>query len=74
MDEHCGALVEGKVKGTMTTAEYDQAVYDLVNFLEYLAEPVAVKRQAIGYYVLGFLVILFIFVYFLNREFWREIH
>jgi ubiquinol-cytochrome c reductase cytochrome b subunit len=27
-----------------------------------------------GYYVLGFLLILFVFVYFLNREFWREIH
>lgn len=74
MDEHCGALVEGKVKGTMTTAEFDQAMYDLVNFLEYVAEPAAVKREAIGYYVLGFLIILFIFVYFLNREFWREIH
>ena len=74
VDEHCGALKEGKIKGTMTTAEFDAAVYDLVNFLEYVAEPVAVKRQSIGFYVLGFLVILFIFVYFLNREFWREIH
>jgi ubiquinol-cytochrome c reductase cytochrome b subunit len=74
MDEHCGALKEGKVKGSMSAAEFDVAVYDLVNFLEYLAEPIAVKRQAIGYYVLGFLIILFIFVYFLNREFWREIH
>jgi ubiquinol-cytochrome c reductase cytochrome b subunit len=74
VDEHCGTLKEGKVKGNMSGAEFDEAVYDLVNFLEYLAEPVAVKRQSMGYYVLGFLVILFIFVYFLNREFWREIH
>ncbi len=74
IDEHCGALKEGKVKGSMSQAEFDEAVYDLVNFLEYVAEPIAVKRQGIGYYVLGFLVILFIFVYFLNREFWREIH
>ncbi len=74
IDEHCGALKEGKVKGSMSQAEFDEAVYDLVNFLEYVAEPIAVKRQGIGYYVLGFLVILFIFVYFLNREFWRDIH
>jgi ubiquinol-cytochrome c reductase cytochrome b subunit len=74
LDEHCGSLKEGKIKGSMTAEEFDQAVYDLVNFLEYLAEPIAVKRQSIGYYVLGFLVILFIFVYFLNREFWRDIH
>jgi ubiquinol-cytochrome c reductase cytochrome b subunit len=74
MDEHCGALKEGSIKGTMSTAEYDQAVYDLVNFMEYVAEPAAMKRETIGYYVLGFLLILFVFVYFLNREFWREIH
>jgi ubiquinol-cytochrome c reductase cytochrome b subunit len=74
MDEHCGALKEGKIKGSLSAAEFDQAVYDLVNFLEYVAEPIAVKRQAMGYYVLGFLLILFVFVYFLNREFWREIH
>jgi len=74
MDEHCGALVEGKIKGSMSTEDYDQAVYDLVNFLEYMGEPIAEKREHIGYWVLGFLLILFVFVYFLNREFWREIH
>ncbi len=74
VDEHCGSLKEGNVKGSMSAEEFDQAVYDLVNFLEYVAEPIAVKRQSIGLYVLGFLVILFIFVYFLNREFWRDIH
>jgi len=74
VDEHCGALKPTAIKGSMTTAEFDQAVYDLVNYLEYLGEPIAVKRQAVGYWVLGFLLILFVFVYFLNREFWREIH
>lgn len=74
IDEHCGALKPGNIKGSMTPEEFDQAVYDLVNFLEYLGEPVAVKRESIGYWVLGFLLILFVFVYFLNREFWREIH
>ncbi len=74
MDEHCGALKPTAIKGSMTTPEFDQAVYDLVNYLEYLGEPIAVKRQEIGYWVLGFLLILFVFVYFLNREFWREIH
>lgn len=73
VDEHCGSL-KPVVQGSMSTAEFDQAMYDLVNYLEYLAEPIAVKRQQIGYWVLGFLLILFVFVYFLNREFWREIH
>ena len=74
MDEHCGTLKEGKVTGTMTPAEFDAAIYDLVNFLEYIGEPAAVKREQMGLWVLGFLLILFVFVYFLNREFWREIH
>jgi len=73
INEHCGAL-KPVVQGSMSTAEFDQAMYDLVNYLEYLAEPIAVKRQQMGFWVLGFLLILFVFVYFLNREFWREIH
>jgi ubiquinol-cytochrome c reductase cytochrome b subunit len=74
LDEACGSLKLGNTKGTMSAEEFDQAVYDLVNYLEYLAEPMAEKRKAIGYWVLGFLLILFVFVYFLNREYWRNIH
>jgi ubiquinol-cytochrome c reductase cytochrome b subunit len=73
IDEHCGSIKLGATKGTMSPEEFDQAVYDLVNYLEYIAEPAAVKRESIGYWVLGFLLILFIFTYFLNREFWRDI-
>jgi ubiquinol-cytochrome c reductase cytochrome b subunit len=74
IDEHCGALKEGAITGSMTSAEFDAAVYDLVNYLEYLGEPSAVAREAIGWKVLAFLLLLFVLVYFLNREFWREIH
>ncbi len=74
IDEHCGSLVVGDIKGKMNEGEFDQAVYDLVNFLEYLGEPVAEERKRMGVYVLLFLGVLFIFVYLLNREYWREIH
>ncbi|MEC8428813.1 MAG: cytochrome c1, partial [Pseudomonadota bacterium] len=70
----CGTLKVGDMKGSMTTEEFDKAVYDLVNFMEYLAEPIAEERKAIGVYVLLFLVVLFVFVYLLNREYWRDIH
>lgn len=73
-EAECGSLKVGKVKGTMDEKEFDQAIYDLVNFLEYVAEPVAVDRERIGVYVLLFLSVLFVFVYLLNREYWREIH
>ena len=74
VNEDCGGLQVGDVKGSMTSEEFDQAIYDLVNFMEYIAEPMAQDRQRIGVYVLLFLSVLFIFVYLLNREYWREIH
>ena len=73
-DNPCGTLKVGKVKGSMTPEEFDTAIYDLVNFLAYMAEPIAEERKRIGVYVLLFLVVLFVFVYLLNREYWRDIH
>ncbi len=74
IDEHCGSLAVIDVKGAQTEAEFDQTAYDLVNFLEYLAEPVAETRKRIGIYVLLFLCVLFVFCYLLNREYWKDIH
>jgi ubiquinol-cytochrome c reductase cytochrome b subunit len=73
-DEECGSLKVGSVSGAMDTEEFDQAMYDLVNFMEYIAEPYALDRQKIGVYVLLFISVLFILVWLLNREYWREIH
>lgn len=70
----CGKLEVGKVKGTMTPAEYTEAVGDLVNFMTYLAEPGAARRESMGWYVLGFLSVFFICVLLLNREYWKDVH
>ncbi len=53
---------------------FKRAVGDLVNYMTYMAEPVKTKREHIGWWVMGFLVILFIPVYFLNKEYWKDIH
>jgi ubiquinol-cytochrome c reductase cytochrome b subunit len=71
---HCDDLVEGSLKGSMQTDEFDQAIYDLVNFLEYIAEPIALDRQRIGIYVMLFLVLLLVLTVLLNREYWKGIH
>ena len=73
LEDDCGrySLV---TEGTMSPEEYDEAVYDLVNFLTYIAEPMAEDRQRIGIYVLLFLAFLFIWVWLLNREYWKGIH
>lgn len=74
MEDPCGTLKVGAMKGSMSPEEYEKAVYDLVNFLEYVAEPAALDRERIGIYVLLFILVLFVFVYLLNREYWRDIH
>jgi len=60
--------------GSMTEEEYDNYVRDLVNFLEYTGEPSKLEREAMGTWVLGYLAILFIFSYFLKKEFWKDVH
>jgi ubiquinol-cytochrome c reductase cytochrome c1 subunit len=61
-------------QGSMTPAQYDLAVHDLVAFLDYMAEPIKQTRQQIGTGVLIFLVILFILAYLLKKEYWKDIH
>ncbi len=53
--------------------QFKLAMSDLTNFMTYMAEPVKLERERLGTYVLIFLVILFIPVYFLNREYWKDI-
>ena len=61
-------------EGKLTPKEYDNLVYDLVNFLVYMSEPVALERQRLGWWVLLFLIIFLIPVYLLNKEYWKDIH
>lgn len=74
VDEHCGALHEGALQGSMTTEEFDAATYDLVNFLAYVAEPARLDRERIGVFVLLFIAFFFVMAYLLNREYWKGIH
>jgi ubiquinol-cytochrome c reductase cytochrome c1 subunit len=60
--------------GTVTLAEYDTMVGDLVNYLAWMAEPVKAKRLSTGLLVLAFLGIFFVVAYYLKKEFWKDIH
>lgn len=70
----CGSLVPGSQKGSMSTEEFERATYDLVNFLEYVAEPGAADRKRVGIYVMLFLLVLLMFTWLLNREYWKDVH
>lgn len=60
--------------GQMSPEEYDEYIRDLTNFLEYVGEPNKLEREQMGYYVIGFLLILLVFSYLLKKEYWRDVH
>jgi cytochrome c1 len=72
-EEQCGQLVLEEGSGAFTAEEFDQAVYDIVNFLYYTGEPSRLERHRTGIYVLLFLVILFVFTYLLGREYQKDV-
>jgi len=60
--------------GSVTLAEYDAMVGDLVNYLVWMGEPDQLKRKQLGLIVLAFLAIFFVVAYYLKKEFWKDIH
>lgn len=60
--------------GRMSDTEFRMATRDLTNFLAYVGEPAAMKRAAIGPWVMFFLTILTLAFWFLKKEYWRDIH
>lgn len=60
--------------GTMTPLEYDQAVGDLVGFMQWMAEPTQNTRVRVGAWVLIFLVLFTFIAWRMNAAFWKDIH
>ena len=60
--------------GILTPGDYDRMVADLVNYLDYMAEPARASRTVIGIYVLGFLAFVWLLAYLLKKEFWKDVH
>jgi ubiquinol-cytochrome c reductase cytochrome c1 subunit len=60
--------------GSLSRAEYDAYVADLVNFLVYLGEPAANKRVQIGIIVMLFLFLMLVLTYALKKEYWKDVH
>lgn len=59
--------------GSMSPDDFDNMIRDLVNFLVYASEPKKYAREKLGIWVLLFIVILFIFIYLLKREYWKRL-
>jgi ubiquinol-cytochrome c reductase cytochrome c1 subunit len=70
--EHLVGLDPG-VPGELPAAAYDSFVRDTVAFLEYVAEPTKAKRQALGIWVILFLLMFTAFTWFLYKEYWKDV-
>ena len=61
------------LKESQSEAEFDNSVRDLTNFLDYVGEPAKLIRLQLGKWVLLFLGILFVLVYMLKKEYWKDV-
>lgn len=59
---------------SMSEKEFKTNMADLTNFMVYMAEPIRAERERLGYWVIGFLIVLLFPVYMLNREYWKDVH
>jgi ubiquinol-cytochrome c reductase cytochrome c1 subunit len=60
-------------KGSLSPAEYNLAVADLVAFLHWMGEPVQGERVRLGVWVLLFLLGFTVIAWRLNAAFWKDV-
>jgi ubiquinol-cytochrome c reductase cytochrome c1 subunit len=59
--------------GTLTPLKYEEAVGDLVGYLQWMAEPTQNHRVRVGAWVLLFLALFTVIVWRLNAAFWKDV-
>ncbi|MEE4639671.1 MAG: cytochrome c1 [Wenzhouxiangella sp.] len=59
--------------GKLAPNEYDRVVRDITAFMEYVAEPVILKRERIGVWVLLFLAVFTFLAYLLYVDYWKDV-
>ena len=62
------------VQEQLKEKEFDQFTLDIVNFLDYVSEPIQSERKRIGIWVILFLLVFLVFSYFLYKDIWKEVH
>jgi ubiquinol-cytochrome c reductase cytochrome c1 subunit len=64
---------EPLTQGKLTTAQYDEAVADLVAFMQWMAEPHQSQRVRLGVFVLLFLAAFTVIAWRLNAAYWKDV-
>ncbi|RZJ83311.1 MAG: cytochrome c1 [Massilia sp.] len=70
---HKPAGFEQLTPGTLNERQYDDAVADLVAYLQWMGEPVQGQRFQLGVIVLIFLSFLTLFAWRLNASYWKNV-
>ncbi len=71
--QHVFAGFEQLTPGKMSPQEYDNAVADLVAFLQWMGEPVQKQRVRLGVWVLIFLGLFTVIAWRLNAAYWKDV-
>ena len=58
---------------TAVSSELISVATDIVNFLDYVGEPIQIQRRELGKKVIGFLLLFLVIAYALKREIWKEV-
>lgn len=70
---HVFSGYEQLTPGTLTERQYDDAVADLVAYLQWMGEPAQAQRFQLGVIVLIFLGFLTVFAWRLNAAYWKDV-
>ncbi|MDE2428966.1 MAG: cytochrome c1 [Burkholderiales bacterium] len=71
--EHKFEGFETVTPGKLTTIEYDNAVGDLVAYLQWMGEPAQSTRKRLGVWVVLFMAVLATLAWRLNASYWKEV-
>lgn len=65
--------LEVATPGTLAPGQYRRTVRDLVNFLNYVAEPAKLVRYDLGLWIVLFLIGFFFLTRALYKEYWKDV-
>lgn len=73
-DAHAAPQLVKLSDGRLSAAEYDALTGDITNYLAWVSEPAKDSRVRMGFFVIGFLLVLLVLVYNLKKEYWKDVH
>ena len=60
--------------GKQSAEAFDETARDITTFLQYVAEPAALKREKLGVWVVLYLALFTLLAYVLKTEYWKDVH